>query len=100
MPEKTNDPSTQIQDLDAADVNDNLSNPYMPTAQDCILTVIGLLLMLHRRSAIPILPVQLGLIWGFFPPDCLLWTFLIAKFAVRDILHVYRRWDGTTTVED
>lgn len=81
---------TPTQRLTSTNDEHPLRSPYMLTTQDCILLLIGTVLMLQRRLAEPFLPIQLGLLGDVVPPDCLIWSFLIGKTAVRDVLHVWR----------
>jgi hypothetical protein len=77
----------------SSDSSDELElpmNPFAPTRAQFILLMIGLFFALDRRSIIRILPFHLGLLGGIIPPECLMWSLVLADMAKRDIIHM---WD-------
>lgn len=83
--EANRDQTTSSQHFDETDIP---MNPFAPTKAQFIMLVIGLLFALDRRSIIPILPFQIGLLGGVIPPECLMWTLVIADMAKRDIVQL------------
>lgn len=68
---------------------DRPMNPFAPTRAQFILLLIGLLFALDRRSIIRILPWHVGLVGGIIPPECLMWTLILADMAKGDIVHTW-----------
>ena len=64
-------------------------NPFAPTRAQFILLMIGLFCALERRSIIRILPFHIGLLGGIIPPECLMWTLILADMAQRDIVQLW-----------
>ena len=72
--------------------DDQILCPYMPDRLDYFLFFISFGFVLDRHSTTSLLPVQLGLIADIIPPECLIWSILILKFAARDVVHTYWTW--------
>lgn len=88
MSEKLDTNDYQATSLPRSDEVEFSMNPLAPTKARFILLIIGLLLAFDRRSIIPILPFQLGLIGGAMPPECLMWTLVIVDMAKRDLVQM------------
>jgi hypothetical protein len=69
-------------------------NPFTPTKPQIILFLLGLFFALDRKSIIQVLPFQIGLLGGIIPPECLMWTAIIADMARKDIFNVWRDING------
>ena len=64
-------------------------NPFAPTRAQFILLMVGLFFALDRRSIVRILPFHVGLLGGIIPPECLMWTLILADMAKRDIVQLW-----------
>ena len=73
-------------------------NPFNPTKPQIVLFLLGLLFALDRKSIIQVLPFQTGLLGGIIPPECLMWTAIIADMARKDISNIWREINGTSAV--
>ena len=71
-------------------------NPSTPTKPQIILFLLGLVFARDRRSIIHVLPFQIDLLGGMIPPECLMWTAIIADMARKDIRNIWRDINGVS----
>jgi hypothetical protein len=81
----------QMNDHSAGTVESRpIENAFIPTTFECILLVISFAFMYERTSQERVLPFRIDRIGGIIPPECLIWTFILANMAARDIWNLYR----------
>ena len=74
--------------------DDAPASPFAPTRYQLALLAISFMLLIERRSNASVFPFEVTLLWGFIPPECLIWTFLILDMAVKDVAQLYGVLEG------